>query len=199
MSEYSPLLEMVRPYLNFKFDEIPENIKAYVKEADFFSKWDELTPWQREQLVDRYDCEHDPERAKAVDDACNRYLRKLYLEAEKTELELMSVRTPLERESKIRQLNELNKELDELESGRNGNNSKPERISVSLQQETAILNMLREKGYDPLSLPQPPRGKAGVKKEVRDNLVNTQLFISRKTFDDKWQQLLTEVKIKYKS
>lgn len=199
MSEYSPLLEMVRPYLNFKFDEIPENIKAYVKEADFFSQWDGLTPWQREQLVDRYDCEHDPERAKAVDDAYNRYLRKLYLEAEKTDLELMSARTPLERESKIRQLNELNKELDELESGRNGNNSKPERISVSLQQETAILNMLRQKGYDPLSLPQPPRGKAGVKKEARDNLVNTQLFISRKTFDDKWQQLLTEVKVKYKS
>lgn len=199
MSEYNSILDMVKPYLNLKFNEIPEDIRVRAKEALLFSEWDEVTPWQREQLIDQYDCQHDPERAKAVDDACNRYSRKLYLEAEKTDLELMPARTPLERESKIRQLNELNKELDELESGLSGNNSKPERISISLQQETAILNALRECGYDPLNLPQPPQGKAGVKKEARDNLVNTQLFISRKVFDDKWQQLLTEVKIKYTS
>lgn len=66
-----------------------------------------------------------------------------------------------------------------------------ERIPVGKQQETAILNWLESSRHDPLKMPVPPKGRAGVKAECREALckVPISLFMSKKTFDVAWQRL----------
>jgi hypothetical protein len=51
-------------------------------------------------------------------------------------------------------------------------------------QESEILRVIRELGYDPKKLPKSPPGRAGVKDEVR-----TQLKFSPKVFDKAWERL----------
>ncbi len=57
-------------------------------------------------------------------------------------------------------------------------------------QETAILNTIKTKGYEALSLPKNIRGKDGVKKLIRDATASNGLFPSRSTvFDKAWERL----------
>ena len=73
-----------------------------------------------------------------------------------------------------------------------------ERIPVAKQQDKAILEWLTLNEYDPLKLPVPPSGKAGVKKLCRDAVTekNKQLFLSKKVFDTAWQSLRNNEDIK---
>lgn|GEM_PF-5951631 len=72
------------------------------------------------------------------------------------------------------------------------------RISVTSQQNDAILNWLKSNKRDPLKLPVAPSGKAGVKKECGDTLRQThgQLFQSKKVFDTAWQRLRDDSLVK---
>lgn len=65
------------------------------------------------------------------------------------------------------------------------------RVSVAEQQDNVILKWLRENNYDPLKLPVPPSGKAGVKKKCRDDICASikQLFLSVSVFNTAWERL----------
>lgn len=71
------------------------------------------------------------------------------------------------------------------------------RLSVTDQQTNAILNYLKEHNYDPLKLPVPPLGKAGVKKDCCDSLCknNKTLFSSKSVFKTAWDRLRANSKI----
>lgn len=63
-------------------------------------------------------------------------------------------------------------------------------------QEFRILELLREKGYDPLNLPSRILGLSGPKAEIKPlALLETRLF-STKTFDTAWQRLRDDDRIR---
>lgn len=72
------------------------------------------------------------------------------------------------------------------------------RLPVATQQNDAILNWLKASQYDPLKLPVPPSGKAGVKKLCRDALCKSskQLFSSASVFNTAWDRLRANDEIK---
>lgn len=73
-----------------------------------------------------------------------------------------------------------------------------QRKSVATQQADAILNWLKSNNNDPLKLPVPPSGKAGVKKLCRDALCESskQLFSSISVFNTVWDRLRQSKEIK---
>lgn len=61
----------------------------------------------------------------------------------------------------------------------------------------AILNAIRQEGYDPLKLPATPAGKKGVKDEMRKILQNSPLFRHGTVFNNTWSKLLESEQIRY--
>lgn len=66
------------------------------------------------------------------------------------------------------------------------------RLSVTDQQNNTILKWLRDHDYDPLKIPVPPSGKAGVKKMCRDAVK----FSSSSVFNTAWDRLRSDGAIK---
>ncbi|MCE9551377.1 MAG: hypothetical protein K8R50_10345 [Betaproteobacteria bacterium] len=66
------------------------------------------------------------------------------------------------------------------------------RLSVTDQQNNAILKWLRDNKYDPLKIPVPSPGKAGVKKLCRNGVK----FSSSSVFDTAWDRLRSDGEIK---
>jgi len=67
-------------------------------------------------------------------------------------------------------------------------NNRP--LPQQLWQEQKILQVIRELGYEPTSLPQRTPGKSGVKALVREKLVHSNRQLWRQTiFDDAWKRL----------
>ena len=56
-------------------------------------------------------------------------------------------------------------------------------------QDRLILEQIKALGYDSQALPKQERGKAGVKKEVRDELDNKEPFEARTAFNQSWKRL----------
>lgn len=63
-------------------------------------------------------------------------------------------------------------------------------IPISKQQDAAILEWLKGNNFEPLKLPKPLTGKAGVKCECRDALTaNPKMFQSKNVFNTAWERL----------
>lgn len=60
---------------------------------------------------------------------------------------------------------------------------------VRVQQEEGILNAIKEIGHDPRKLPKRENGKSGIKSKVWGKIEARGLFNSKKTFDNRWQEL----------
>ena len=59
-----------------------------------------------------------------------------------------------------------------------------------MAQNAAILNAIRELGYDPLALPKAEAGKRGVRADIRGMVEHFKdIFVSAKVFNDSWQRL----------
>jgi hypothetical protein len=73
-------------------------------------------------------------------------------------------------------------------------------IQRTAAQDAAILAEIKQLGFDPLSLPKPERGKSGVKAQIRSKLTKEKkdVFISIRVFNDAWQRLRKEGKIRDK-
>lgn len=72
------------------------------------------------------------------------------------------------------------------------------RMPVSRQQaqDNEILLWIKSNNYDPLKFPVPLQGKAGVKKDCRDELCkNKQIFLSISVFNTAWDRLRCNRKI----
>jgi len=72
-------------------------------------------------------------------------------------------------------------------------------VQRSTAQDTAILNAIREAGCDPLKLPKPPQGKAGIKATVRAALVGKNPVFPQKgaQFEKAWERLRSRREIAY--
>jgi hypothetical protein len=72
-------------------------------------------------------------------------------------------------------------------------------VQRSAAQERAILNAIREAGFEPLGLPKMSPGKAGAKAKVRAILANrTDIFpVGSKVFDKAWERLTNASEIAY--
>lgn len=71
------------------------------------------------------------------------------------------------------------------------------RVPVLEQQEKAILEWLKSNGYDPLKSPVPPKGKPGVRKKCKSEMVKSMsLFISDGVFYTAWERLRANGEIK---
>lgn len=63
-------------------------------------------------------------------------------------------------------------------------------ISRAMAQDAAILNAIRELGFDPLALPKSEPGKRGVRADIRAVVKHLKdIFVSAKVFDEAWQRL----------
>ena len=63
-------------------------------------------------------------------------------------------------------------------------------ISVTKQQDAAILNWLNAHGYEPMQLPIEPSGKPGIKKACGDELCqNKKMFSSGSVYKTAWERL----------
>ena len=63
-------------------------------------------------------------------------------------------------------------------------------ISKSKQQDSAILDWLKGNNFDPMKLPKPPKGKAGVKRDCRNALeIHYKMFSSTSVFNTAWDRL----------
>ena len=67
--------------------------------------------------------------------------------------------------------------------------TKPKQRTKMRDQEAAILEKIREFGYDPKKLPRNEPGKAGVKASVRDKLNTSPLFEAKTAFETAWERL----------
>lgn len=84
----------------------------------------------------------------------------------------------------------------EHEQGNLSNTYVLKKTLVSEQQNLAVLTWLKDKNYDPKKLPTPPCGKAGVKKECREELcMNLKLFSSKSVFNTTWDRLRANLEI----
>lgn len=68
-------------------------------------------------------------------------------------------------------------------------------IQKYLRQETAILNALRDLGYDPAALPKNIKGRSGVKSLTRKKLAGRTDLFTEKAFDKTWERLRSDKRI----
>jgi len=74
----------------------------------------------------------------------------------------------------------------------------PTPVSRLAAQEQAILTCISGRGLDPQALPKAEEGKAGIKAELRDELLKkTSCFVSANTFDKAWNRLKKDKAIAY--
>ena len=71
---------------------------------------------------------------------------------------------------------------------------KPQQVSAQhkpkgLMQEEAILNAIREAGYDPKALPKHVPGKSGVKAQIRAIVLQNPALFTTNSFDKAWERL----------
>lgn len=67
--------------------------------------------------------------------------------------------------------------------------AKPQPRMKMREQEDAILDAIKELGFDPTAFPPKAPGKRGVKSEVRDRLADLTLFENRSAFKNAWDRL----------
>jgi small-conductance mechanosensitive channel len=67
--------------------------------------------------------------------------------------------------------------------------AKPQPRMKMREQEDAILDAIKELGFDPTAFPPKAPGKRGVKSEVRDRLADLPLFENRSAFKNAWDRL----------
>lgn len=84
----------------------------------------------------------------------------------------------------------LTVEIKAIEAAHTNPNT-PTPVQRATAQDEAILQTIRQRGYNPLELPVAPAGRSGVKAEVRTALVGqNNLFPAKgKVFDKAWQRL----------
>lgn len=58
------------------------------------------------------------------------------------------------------------------------------------QQRELIIETIIDLGYEPLALPPPPKGRRGVKAEVKDRIDKKEPFVAKSAFDTTWRDLL---------
>ncbi len=110
-------LESLADALKGRFDsplrDLPDALRERVEREFPPVTWGMLNASQRCHRAREWDCEHDPageeERQRGFDSA----VREHEIESKIRQLELMNPQTPLELESKNRQLGELRRELAE--------------------------------------------------------------------------------------
>ncbi|WP_040039610.1 hypothetical protein [Noviherbaspirillum autotrophicum] len=59
----------------------------------------------------------------------------------------------------------------------------------SAKQEAAVLEWLRQSGYDPASLPKPAPGKPGVKADAKRAMLGNPALFTQKVFESTWERL----------
>jgi len=80
--DYEPLAELIEPYVDGAFEELPDGLRERVKEA-FPVHWNGLTPDQRRSLARQCDIQSDPAMEPE-----NRYWHNLGSEIWATELKM---------------------------------------------------------------------------------------------------------------
>ncbi len=99
-----PLAELPNPQRNRVETDLPTGL------------WDHLSADQRRRWATDWDYQHDPATGDERVEQFNRFVEQDHIERQILELELMAAHTPLERESKMRQLVELRQQLDRVQA-----------------------------------------------------------------------------------
>lgn len=155
------LTELIKPHLKKKFDRLPKKIKIYVAIAGLRHEWDTLAIKGREELVFLFDCKHDPVGAQIIDDSFKLYQEKQGVQWQIDELDLLPANTPLELESRKRQLEELyhrrDVEIPKRQAALSGTKIKPESSDSETNQK--IETPLASIPTPDSAKPKPENGK----------------------------------------
>lgn len=110
-SAFDSLADALQGQFNAPLQDLPEGLRERVERAFPPVTWAMLSADQRRHRAREWDCEHDPagkeERQRGFDSA----EREADIERRMRQLELMNPQTPLELESRNRQMDELRCEL----------------------------------------------------------------------------------------
>ena len=119
MTEFVPLASTLEGSFDKLLDQLPGELRARVERDLSPLPWDDLSIQQRRIAAEQWDYQHDPatEAERALD--FQLIAEKLEIERQIREVELLAAQTPVERESKTRQLEELRGRLETVKARQN--------------------------------------------------------------------------------
>jgi hypothetical protein len=120
---YQSLLKAISPYVDQPFEAMPEEVRQLWLSAYEWvggaATWDGLGVSGRKSLADQYDIQHDPAFDEFHTAWWELWDRQQKLEAEKDHVELLRTPDFAQYEGKRNRLDELTREIAELEGARN--------------------------------------------------------------------------------
>ncbi len=112
MNNFVSLVAALGKWFDKPLDNLPENLRERMGgDIILLQLWNDLTPEQRRHTAAQWDYQHDPATADERTYYFDLFGQQDKIEREIREVGLLAASTPLERESKMRQLAELNTKL----------------------------------------------------------------------------------------
>lgn len=112
--DFFSLSSRLEEWFDEPLESLPENLREQIRRDFVPLEWNELAPEQRHSIATQVDNQHNPKALAEFNKSFELNCQIIKVEREIRELELLSALTPLERESKRRQLDELKTELGGL-------------------------------------------------------------------------------------
>jgi len=110
------LMNALKNWFASPLETLPADVRARINRDFFPMSWDDLTQEQRKSVAAQRDYQHDPSTQEERGRIFDLTARQIEIEQDIRELELMAAHTPLERESKERQLTALRAKLQSTEA-----------------------------------------------------------------------------------
>lgn len=116
MTEFVSLFKELQQWFDKPHNKLPKELRSRVEDAYRLIPWDVLSPERRRILAVQWDSEHDPALEDERQRGWDLGVMRLDIERQLRELELMAAITPIEIESKARQITELRQQFDRLKA-----------------------------------------------------------------------------------
>jgi hypothetical protein len=116
MTEFVSLTASLEGWFDKPLRDLPKGLRERVEEAFWPNLWDVVSAEQRQYRALQWDYDHDPATLDERQRVWDLVVKKHETESKIRELELMAVTTPLEIESKTRQIVNLQQQLEHLKA-----------------------------------------------------------------------------------
>lgn len=158
MDKFVSLARELDKYFDGPASDIPSSLRALMEAAFPLGVWDNVSPdWRRHYAAQWDDQQHDPAKEDERKRAWNSMSEKNEIKRQIRELELMRAQTPLELESKSRQLQALEEKIRAVDekvlavwgnAPVSGEGASPEQKKLATSQDIAHYFRMRENDGD---------------------------------------------------
>lgn len=116
MTEFVSLFKALQKWFDRPLNKLPKELRGRVEAAFRVVSWEVLSVEQRQYRAAQWDSEHDPALEDERQRGWDLGVKKLEIERQLRDLELMVAKSPIEIESKTRQIIELRQQLGRLKA-----------------------------------------------------------------------------------